>query len=358
LHEEKKITDLGIEATYDIRDQLGSGTFATVKLCINKCTGEKYAVKIIDKKKFALNHGSSRSDALMDEVKILKALSHPHVIKIYDTYETEQHLYLVLELITGGDLFDKIVDQKCGYSEPRARTIFGQILNAISYLHSNNIVHRDLKPENILLARKEEDNIKISDFGLSRVIGEGSFMKTLCGTPQYLAPEVLCSTSIPSQPATTTTGYDKSVDLWSLGVILYILLSGVPPFDERKNLLDQVKTGAYYFPPKRFQNVSSSAIDLIKRLLCIDPKKRITVEGILKHPWLLNDEDKEDKYEEHDENNQKAKSNNNTAIKRKRTLDDNQINKKIKIDSSTKERKSTTTTCHERIHYPTTKKKN
>jgi len=309
----------------------------------------------LTKKKFALNHGTSRNDALMDEVKILTALSHPHIIQIFGTFETDQHLYLILELVTGGDLFDKIVEQKCGYSEPRARHIFSQILEAIAYLHSNNIVHRDLKPENILLARKGEDSIKISDFGLSRVIGEGSFMRTLCGTPQYLAPEVLGSESAPTPSQSSTTGYDKSVDLWSLGVILYIILSGVPPFDDRKNLLDQVKNGRYSFPSKCFRNVSEPAIDLIKRLLCVDPSKRITVEEVQKHPWFLDQADNEDDKEmklnsvhnkQSDQRNDRintkttttttttttTNTNRNIGVKRKRGTPSKNKNKKIKSD--------------------------
>ena len=176
---------------YELSHNLGTGAFAVVKLCVERDTGRQYACKIIEKKKFALNHGSKRGEALMDEVKILQKLNHPHIIQIHDVYDTARHLYLILELVTGGDLFDKIIAQNGkGFAEARAAIIFHQLLDATEYLHSHNIVHRDLKPENVLLVKPDSDAIKLSDFGLSRMIGDGSTMKTLCGTPQYLAPEV------------------------------------------------------------------------------------------------------------------------------------------------------------------------
>ena len=187
---------------YEVSDNLGTGAFAVVKLCVERDTGRQYAMKIIEKKKFALNHGSKRGEALMDEVKILQKLNHPHIIAIHDVYDTDKFLYLVLELVTGGDLFDKIIAQNGrGFPEGRSALIFEQLLDATSYLHSHNIVHRDLKPENVLLVSPDSDAIKLSDFGLSRMIGEGSTMKTLCGTPQYLAPEVSLSHLTPAPPS-------------------------------------------------------------------------------------------------------------------------------------------------------------
>eukprot|EP00463_Aulacantha_scolymantha_P001302 TRINITY_DN1935_c1_g1_i1.p1 TRINITY_DN1935_c1_g1~~TRINITY_DN1935_c1_g1_i1.p1 ORF type:complete len:282 (+),score=20.79 TRINITY_DN1935_c1_g1_i1:297-1142(+) len=227
-----------------------------------------------------MNHSSKRKNALMDEVEILKRLNHKNIIKIFDVYETSEELFLVLELVTGGDLFDRIVSLNGkGYPEDRARFIFQQMLEALDYLHRNGVVHRDLKPENILLWKEKSDHIKISDFGLPRMIGEGSFMKTLCGTPQYLAPEIL-------NDYAPKLGYDKRVDLWSLGVILYILLSGAPPFSDDRNILIQVKKGRYSFPEKIWKNVSKAGIDLVKRLLHINPIQRISMEDAFKHPWV------------------------------------------------------------------------
>lgn len=277
----------GAEAVYHIQDCIGSGAFATVKKCIHRRTGQEFAMKIIDKKKFQMNYSSKRKNALMDEVNILKRLSHKNIIKIYDVYETSSQLFLVLELVFGGDLFDRIVSfGGKGYPEDRARFIFIQMLEALDYLHRKGVVHRDLKPENILLLEKESDIIKLSDFGLSRIIGEGSFMKTLCGTPQYLAPEILRDSS-------TKVGYDKRVDLWSLGVILYILLSGTPPFNDDQNILRQVKKGRYSFPQQVWKNVSKSGIDLVRRLLAVNPTHRISMANAFKHSWVVQDKENE-----------------------------------------------------------------
>jgi serine/threonine-protein kinase Chk2 len=164
---------------------LFSGAFAIVRRCADRRTGQSYAVKIIDKKKFYSIQQSQRQSSLMDEVNILRSADHPGIIKMYDLIETDTTLYLILELVEGGDLFDRIVAQEGkGFTEEVARHMFDQMLQAMKYLHTKSIVHRDLKPENILLVSKTSNDIRISDFGLSRVLGVGSFMKTMCGTPQ------------------------------------------------------------------------------------------------------------------------------------------------------------------------------
>lgn len=180
-----------------------------MKLCVHRETAQKYALKIIDKKKYAMN-SSSRKNALMDEVNILTKVSHPNIIGIKEVFDTDKSLYIVLELyvhgvilfccvvvvdhkknsVTGGELYDRITSLG-RFTEDRARMVFRQIAEAVAYLHSQDIAHRDLKPENILMKSPDSDQVKISDFGLSRIIGEGSFAKTMCGTPQYLAPEIL-----------------------------------------------------------------------------------------------------------------------------------------------------------------------
>ena len=270
----------GPHAKYELGEPLGTGAFAVVKQCVNRETGEKFAMKIIEKKKFMLNHASRRGEALMDEVRILQRLNHPHIIAIHDVFETERQLYLVLELVTGGDLFDKIIAQHGrGFSEQRSHRIFSQMIDATAYLHSHNVVHRDLKPENVLLCRPDSDDIKLSDFGLSRIVGDGSTMKTLCGTPQYLAPEVL-------NDELSRRGYDKAVDLWSLGVVLYVLLTGMAPFNENKNLVDEVKNGRYSFPAQHWASKSRASVQLIRSLLCMDPAKRWTVEQVKQSDWM------------------------------------------------------------------------
>eukprot|EP01114_Cavostelium_apophysatum_P007077 TRINITY_DN1876_c0_g1_i3.p1 TRINITY_DN1876_c0_g1~~TRINITY_DN1876_c0_g1_i3.p1 ORF type:complete len:491 (-),score=180.47 TRINITY_DN1876_c0_g1_i3:220-1692(-) len=270
-----KDEDDGISKLYEIGKELGTGNFATVKLCVSRDTGETYAVKIIDKKKFATN-SALRKDQLADEVRVMKALQHPNVLSIIDLFETEDTLYMILELIKGGDLFDAVVNKEY-YSEDEARVIFGQLASAVGYLHDQQIAHRDLKPENILM--KDASNIKLSDFGLSKIVGEEQMMKTLCGTPQYLAPEIIFASQ-----GIGKGSYSKAVDLWSMGVILYILLAGFPPFGD--NSFEKIKKGQYSFKDPRWKAVSDEAKDLITKLMTVDVDKRCTINGIFEHKWM------------------------------------------------------------------------
>jgi len=267
-----------VEEVYDIRETLGSGNFAAVKLAIHKETGKRYALKMIDKRKY-LKFGMNRKGTLMDEVDILKRISHPNIISIEEVFDSEQMLCIVLELVTGGELFDHIIE--CGYfDEMKARKLFLQITEAIHYLHQNGIAHRDLKPENILFTDSLRETLKLGDFGLSRMLREGSLMQTMCGTPQYLAPEVLLNNE--------QQGYSKKVDLWSLGTILYIMLSGSPPFEEGKgaSLFLHPDTFKINFSDPIWSSVSMEAKDLIERMLCIDPELRYDASQVLQHPWI------------------------------------------------------------------------
>jgi len=215
----------------------------------------------------------------MDEVVILSKIKHPNIIGIKEIFETETHLYIVLELVTGGELFDKIL-KKDHLPEEEAKSYFKQMLEAIKYLHDKDIAHRDLKPENILLKNETTDIIKLSDFGLSRVVDQASFMKTICGTPQYVAPEILQSAK--------TDGYGTACDLWSLGVILYVMLAGYQPFNDTKpgQLFEQIKSADFDFPDEHWGHISDSAKFLITRLLTPDPKKRISVDEALNSDWM------------------------------------------------------------------------
>nr|XP_033693804.1 serine/threonine-protein kinase Chk2 [Tursiops truncatus] len=223
------------------------------------------------------------------EIEILKKLNHPCIIKIKDFFDAEDY-YIVLELMEGGELFDRVVGNK-RLKEATCKLYFYQMLLAVQYLHENGIIHRDLKPENVLLSSQKEDClIKITDFGQSKILGETSLMRTLCGTPTYLAPEVLNSFG--------TAGYNRAVDCWSLGVILFICLSGYPPFSEHKthvSLKDQITSGKCNFIPEVWSEVSEEALDLVKKLLIVDPKARFTTEEALRHPWLQ-DEDMKRKF--------------------------------------------------------------
>jgi len=235
--------DYGSAKHYDEVCELGRGAFAVVKKVVHRRTGQPFAMKVMEKKKL-LGQLRRKSGVQVDEMKakvlsearILKNLSHPNIIKLHDIFENDRELCLVMELVDGGELFDYLVDNgPC--SEPTARCIMRQLLQALQYLHSRNIVHRDLKPENILLKRSCSSHaegsssspapptVKIADFGLAKLVGEKKVTSTFCGTPQYFAPEVLESRE-------SHRGYDSACDLWSVGVIMYILLCGSPPFDE------------------------------------------------------------------------------------------------------------------------------
>ncbi|XP_036028217.1 serine/threonine-protein kinase Chk2 [Onychomys torridus] len=267
---------------YIMSKTLGSGACGEVKMAFERRTCKKVAIKIISKRKFAL--GSSReadtAPNVETEIEILKKLNHPCIIQIKDVFDAEDY-YIVLELMEGGELFDRVVGNK-RLKEATCKLYFYQMLLAVQYLHENGIIHRDLKPENVLLSSQEEDClIKITDFGQSKILGETSLMRTLCGTPTYLAPEVLLSNG--------TAGYSRAVDCWSLGVILFICLSGYPPFSEHKtqvSLKDQITSGKYNFIPEVWTDVSENALDLVKKLLVVDPKTRFTTEEALSHPWL------------------------------------------------------------------------
>jgi len=189
-----------------------------------------------------------------------------------------------LELAVGGDLLDKIQEVK-KFIEPEAKRLFTQMLNAVAYLHKHGIAHRDLKPENILLDKN--GNIKISDFGLARFVEQVEMMTTLCGTPQYIAPEIVCM-GIPEEDKPPPEGYGPAVDMWSLGCILYTLLSGELPFqnNNRKGLWHQIREGIYSFPPHLWNGISKIVKNLIRRLLDLNPDTRITAEGALEHPWI------------------------------------------------------------------------
>nr|XP_012320351.1 serine/threonine-protein kinase Chk2 isoform X3 [Aotus nancymaae] len=271
---------------------LGSGACGEVKLAFERKTCKKVAIKIISKRKFAIGSESEADPALNveTEIEILKKLNHPCIIKIKNFFDAEDY-YLVLELMEGGELFDKVVGNK-RLKEATCKLYFYQMLLAVQYLHENGIIHRDLKPENVLLSSQEEDClIKITDFGHSKILGETSLMRTLCGTPTYLAPEVLVSFG--------TAGYNRAVDCWSLGVILFICLSGYPPFSEHRtqvSLKDQITSGKYNFIPEVWTEVSEEALDLVKKLLVVDPKARFTTEEALRHPWLQ-DEDMKRKFQ-------------------------------------------------------------
>jgi calcium/calmodulin-dependent protein kinase I len=300
--------------------ELGRGVHAVVRIGTNKQTGEKVAVKCVEK-------ANMRRRQLAREIQILTTVNHPNVISLKDVFEDDKTVYLVLELIEGGELFDRIVNDGA-FSEQDAAKLVRKITEGLLHLHEHKVCHRDLKPENLLLTTKGSDaDVKIADFGLSKVLGEKTMMKRSCGTWAYWAPEILRR-----QP------YDYSVDLWSVGVILcapanrpeaqeparrapaprwpaplqrhrpldplarkwltccsavdrYIMLSGVHPFDPDgqstdAQIVERILRADYTFEPEHWGHVSKEAMDVIRHLIHMDPMQRYTCKQLLQHPWV------------------------------------------------------------------------
>ncbi|KAI9904751.1 hypothetical protein N3K66_001280 [Trichothecium roseum] len=271
----------GFLQQYTLLEKLGKGHFAEVYLCVEKSSGQRYAVKIFTKHPGMEDR--SKTEGLQQEIGVLMGVSHPNVLCLKDTFNERDRVYLVLELASEGELFNFIV-MKQKLSEDEARKLFVQLFQGIKYLHERNVVHRDIKPENILLTDKNL-HVKLADFGLAKIIGEESFTTTLCGTPSYVAPEILADSK--------QRKYTKAVDVWSLGVVLYICLCGFPPFSDELysrdfpyTLSQQIKSGRFDYPSPYWDSVGDPALDLIDSMLVVDPEKRFTVDQCLAHPWL------------------------------------------------------------------------
>ncbi|CAN0024423.1 unnamed protein product [Ectocarpus sp. 12 AP-2014] len=276
-----------VEDFYDVREMIGHGTSGEVRRAINRTTGKEVAVKVIETRKFALTPGLTPKE-LVQEAEMLKRVDHEYIIKLEDIFQAregccwsrEGAVYLVMDLVSGGDLFDRIVE-KGVYAEDLAQELLFRVLTAVDYLHSQDIVHRDLKPENILLVGRDNDvDVKITDFGLAkRANKEG--LKTFCGTPQYFAPEVL-------KRRNTVLGvgrYGKEADMWSVGVILYILLSGTHPF-HTTTLFDQITHAHYSMTGEEWEHISTTGKDLVSKLLTESPDDRLTADQALAHPFI------------------------------------------------------------------------
>ncbi|ELR14227.1 protein serine/threonine kinase [Acanthamoeba castellanii str. Neff] len=258
---------------YEVKKELGRGAFSVVKLGVNKKTKEKVAIKVIDRS----NVGKDYEKNLLMEMEILQRVHHPNIIQLHEMIEEDNKIYFAMELVTGGELFDRIVE-KGSYTEEDAKVLVRKIVSAIEYLHDMNIAHRDLKPENLLVKSIADDTeVKIADFGLSKIIDEQKMMQTACGTPGYVAPEVL-----------NAEGYDKEVDMWSIGVITYILLCGFPPFyaETVPEVFEQILKAEYDYPEEYWGEISAEGKDFINHLLVVDPKDRLTAKQALEHKWL------------------------------------------------------------------------
>uniref|UniRef100_A0A8P4GIB5 Serine/threonine-protein kinase n=1 Tax=Dicentrarchus labrax TaxID=13489 RepID=A0A8P4GIB5_DICLA len=266
--------NVDINSVYQIfpDEVLGSGQFGIVYGGKHRKSGRDVAIKIIDKLRFPTKQESQ----LRNEVAILQSLHHPGVVNLDCMFETPERVFVVMEKLHG-DMLEMILSSEKGRLPERiTKFMVTQILVALRHLHFKNIVHCDLKPENVLLASADSfPQVKLCDFGFARIIGEKSFRRSVVGTPAYLAPEVL-----------RNKGYNRSLDMWSVGVIIYVSLSGTFPFNEDEDINDQIQNAAFMYPPHPWKKVSQEAIDLINNLLQVKMRKRYSVDKTLSHPWL------------------------------------------------------------------------
>uniref|UniRef100_A0A3Q3J8P1 Serine/threonine-protein kinase DCLK2 n=1 Tax=Monopterus albus TaxID=43700 RepID=A0A3Q3J8P1_MONAL len=265
-----------ISDRYKVGRMLGDGNFAVVRECVELSTGRAYALKIINKGKCR-----GKEHMIQNEVAILRRVKHPNIVLLIEEVDTYSELYLVMELVKGGDLFDAITSAN-RYTERDASGMLYNLASAIKYLHSLNIVHRDIKPENLLVYEHADGSksLKLGDFGLATVVDGPLY--TVCGTPTYVAPEIIAE-----------TGYGLKVDIWAAGVITYILLCGFPPFrgsiDDQEVLFDQILMGQLEFPLPYWDNVSETAKELIRSMLEVEVDQRYTALQVLEHPWVTDE---------------------------------------------------------------------
>lgn len=255
---------------YEVGETIGRGTFAKVKVAVHEATKTKVALKVIPRK--VMEEDPKSEIKIKREIKILQVLRHPHVMRQYDVVQTKHDIILVLEYVSGGELFDYI-SRRGRLHESLARLFFQQLIAAVGYCHVNNVAHRDLKPENILLEQNMK-SIKVGDFGLSSIIRDGKLFETSCGTPNYAAPEVVSGKLYSG----------KEADVWSCGVVLFTMLAGGLPFDDPyvNILFKKIQSASYQMP----SFVPKGAQDIIARMLVPDPLERATVEQIVQHPWV------------------------------------------------------------------------
>ena len=278
-------TSVNIEDRYLVAGGklLGAGLGGSVSECVDRPTGVRYAVKTVPK------GDQDQTESLSREVALLRDMNYRGIIRLVDVFEDDECVHLVTDLCAGGSLFDRIIKKKVGgdgggrrrcFAEGDASRIVREILGAVSYMHRRGVAHRDIKPENLLFETTEEDSpVKVIDFGLARehVGGQDEPMRDSVGSPYYIAPEVLRGE------------YDRSCDLWSVGVVAYVLLCGYPPFNgaDRAGIYRSVLDGRYRFPSRDWDGTSREAIDFVRRLLEVDASRRMTAEQALVHPWIM-----------------------------------------------------------------------
>ncbi|XP_036402341.1 ribosomal protein S6 kinase alpha-2 [Megalops cyprinoides] len=262
---------------YEMKEDVGIGAYSICKRCIHKITSVEYAVKIIDK---------AKRDPSEEIEILLRYGQHPNIITLKDVYDDGKYVYLVMELMRGGELLDRILQQKC-FSEREASAVLCTITKTVEYLHSQGVVHRDLKPSNILYVDETGDpeSIRICDFGFAKQLrAENGLLMTPCYTANFVAPEVL-----------KRQGYDAACDIWSLGILLYTMLAGFTPFangpdDTPEEILARIGSGKYALSGGNWDTVSEAAKDIVSKMLHVDPHQRLTAPQVLRHPWIVNRE--------------------------------------------------------------------
>ena len=310
--------------------ELGRGSFGCVYLVTHNITGKKYALKVIDKHKLFQAYGNCQ--LIHNEIEIHSKLDHPNIIRLYNVKETEDEINFLLEYAENGTLYSLIQEEK-GFSEYKAYTYFIQIVNAVYFLHQNNIIHRDIKPENILIG--ENGLLKLCDFGWAKELTVNN-RSTFCGTIEYMAPEIVGSEK-----------YDYSVDVWSLGILLYELLMGHSPFKSKKEKNTMIKIKLHDLVFDKNKNLSQDCINLISGLLNMNPLNRLKLKDIFEHPFIIKnskmddqhiiEDKKEDSFENSNEKifklvNNKKKENFTEELKKKFGFD-SKINKTDKLSS-------------------------
>ncbi|XP_042545634.1 ribosomal protein S6 kinase alpha-2 isoform X2 [Dipodomys spectabilis] len=262
---------------YEVKEDIGVGSYSVCKRCVHKATDAEYAVKIIDK---------SKRDPSEEIEILLRYGQHPNIITLKDVYDDGKYVYLVTELMRGGELLDRILRQRC-FSEREASDVLCTIAKTMDYLHSQGVVHRDLKPSNILYVDESgnPESIRICDFGFAKQLrAENGLLMTPCYTANFVAPEVL-----------KRQGYDAACDVWSLGILLYTMLAGFTPFangpdDTPEEILARVGSGKYALSGGNWDSISDAAKDVVSKMLHVDPQQRLTTLQVLKHPWIVNRE--------------------------------------------------------------------